>query len=932
MSSGTVPSAVEEDLPSPFGELGFTLSDAELRETAYEILVGTCRSSGGKPLTYVPRPDRTARTVASRVKMVLGSTGEEDAVNSVGRTEPMRPVVTVSDVMRVQMRVSEQTDARIRKALLRISAGKVSRRIESMVLPLELLQQVKPSDYPSQQQYEVWQNKIMKVLEAGLLLHPRFPLEKTDSSSQKLQQIIHAALEKPIKIGNTREPMQSIRTAAMSLACRSLDGPGSEICHWADGFPLNLRLYQMLLEACFDADDPASIIEEVDDALELIKNTWIVLGMNEVLHNLCYAWVLFHHYALTGQVNKDLLSAADYLMVHVGKNAKELKDPFGSKALISVLRSVLGWVEKRLIAYHNAFYTDRVDSLESILSLAALADKILEDDTSHECHRKKKVVFQDRIDTYIRSSMRVAFNQQLEKTSLRRNLSKEGPSFLPMLTCLAQDISELASNEKEIFSPILQRWHPLAVGVAMATLHACYGNELKKYVLGINELSPDAVHVLLAAGKLEKSLADTVVEDSVESEDGGKGIIQEMTPYEAQAIMASLVKSWICTRVDRTKELVVKKLQEEAWDPKGTKGHFAPSIVEVLRTINESLEAFFLLPIPMHPLLLPDLVNGLDKCLQHYILKAKSGCGNRSTYVPTLPTLTRCSTGSKYQGVFKKKDKPQITQMIFQVGTTDVYKSGTLRLCVRINTLQHIWNEVEILERRTMSHLQNSGYPTNDIVKFDLSAAACEEGTQRLCEATAYKVIFHDLNHVLFDGLYIGEVSYSRIEPFLEELKPHLEIMSKILHDRARELVISDIMKASFDGFLFVLFAGGPSRSFTQQDSAAIEEDLKFLKDLFWSNGDGLPKDLIHKISATIRGVLPLLRADTENLIEQLRYATLKTYGSSAKSKLPLPPTSDQWDPFEPNTLLRVLCYRNDEKASKFLKKTYNLPKNNLGS
>lgn len=30
----------------------------------------------------------------------------------------------------------------------------------------------------------------------------------------------------------------------------------------------------------------------------------------------------------------------------------------------------------------------------------------------------------------------------------------------------------------------------------------------------------------------------------------------------------------------------------------------------------------------MHPALLPDVVAGLDKCLQYYATKAKSGCGN----------------------------------------------------------------------------------------------------------------------------------------------------------------------------------------------------------------------------------------------------------------------------------------------------------------
>jgi hypothetical protein len=46
-----------------------------------------------------------------------------------------------------------------------------------------------------------------------------------------------------------------------------------------------------------------------------------------------------------------------------------------------------------------------------------------------------------------------------------------------------------------------------------------------------------------------------------------------------------------------------------------------------LRIIDETLDAYFQLPIPMHPVLLPDLMTGLDRCLQYYATKAKSGCG-----------------------------------------------------------------------------------------------------------------------------------------------------------------------------------------------------------------------------------------------------------------------------------------------------------------
>ena len=38
-----------------------------------------------------------------------------------------------------------------------------------MVVPLELLQQLKASDFTDQQEYDDWQKRTLKVLEAGLI-------------------------------------------------------------------------------------------------------------------------------------------------------------------------------------------------------------------------------------------------------------------------------------------------------------------------------------------------------------------------------------------------------------------------------------------------------------------------------------------------------------------------------------------------------------------------------------------------------------------------------------------------------------------------------------------------------------------------------------------------------------------------------------------
>lgn len=283
-----------------------------------------------------------------------------------------------------------------------------------MVLPLELLQQFKSSDFPDQLEYEAWQMRNLKVLEAGLLLHPINSPEKSDSAAQRLRKIIRGASEKLIETGKNNESMQILRSAVMPLASRSFDGSVSDACHWADGFPLNLRLYQMLLEALFDANEETSIIEEADEVLELIKKTWVILGMNQMLHNLCFTWVLFHRFVATGQVENDLLFAADNQLAEVAKDAKETKDPVYSKILSSTLSSILGWAEKRLLAYHDTFDHENIDLMQSIVSLGVSAAKILVEDISHEYRRRRKEevdVARNRIDTYIRSSIRTAFAQ-----------------------------------------------------------------------------------------------------------------------------------------------------------------------------------------------------------------------------------------------------------------------------------------------------------------------------------------------------------------------------------------------------------------------------------------------------------------------------------------------------------------------------------------
>lgn len=143
----------------------------------------------------------------------------------------------------------------------------------------------------------------------------------------------------------------------------------------------------------------------------------------------------------------------------------------------------------------------------------------------------------------------------LEDQNVNGAANIETQKVSEVLIKLARETEELASKEKDIFTPVLKQWHPIAAGVSAVTLHTCYGTLLKQYLTGTSSLiMNETILVLQRAGKLEKVLVQMVVEDSVESEDGGKAIVREMVPYEVDTIILKLLKQWIQERLKTGKE------------------------------------------------------------------------------------------------------------------------------------------------------------------------------------------------------------------------------------------------------------------------------------------------------------------------------------------------------------------------------------------
>jgi hypothetical protein len=235
------------------------------------------------------------------------------------------------------------------------------KKVESLVLPMELLRRIKTSEFADADEYRLWQLRQLKLLEAGLVSHPFAPVDRSPAASSLSEMARSTELQIDVR---------ALSATVMALAWRSV-----EVCHWADGYPLNVHLYLSLLRAIFDLRDQTVVLDEVDELLELIKKTWNVLGLNRMIHNVCFTWVLFERYVITGQIEPDLLSATLVMLRHVSEDAMKAEQEAGySRVLSATLPSVYSWSENKLMDYHGAF--DK-SATKNVVTLAVLVAEML---------------------------------------------------------------------------------------------------------------------------------------------------------------------------------------------------------------------------------------------------------------------------------------------------------------------------------------------------------------------------------------------------------------------------------------------------------------------------------------------------------------------------------------------------------------------------
>ncbi|KAK6122789.1 hypothetical protein DH2020_043467 [Rehmannia glutinosa] len=769
-----IQSPATSDLLLPFGKLD-GLDRDDYREAAYEVFFTACRSSPGfggrSAITYYNsdgdgngsspgspvKPPGVGMAVTSRIKRALGlkmmkrspssrrasSCGSNPSSPSgsgagssprVGFTVPqggrLRRPMTSAEIMRQQMRVTEQSDNRLRKTLMRTLVGQASRDNNPSSRASTTFKTIRIQRSP---RIPSVAKTTAKNPRSRASTPPFYPTRQIGHICHKNSETSSMLPNKGNRHRKNSSTMRTLCNCIASLAWRSPDGGTTDVCHWADGYPQRPHLHRP--------------------------------------------------YVLTGQTEPDLLGASFAMLTEVANDAKKVdREPIYMKMLASVLSSMKKWCDKRLLDYHGSFNRSTVGLMENMLPLLFSATKIMEEDvpcyvsSSQEKGEAGDDSTGNRVDYYIRSSLRNAFAKMLEDQNINGTKYTETQEVSEVLIKLAKKTEELGTKEKEIFSPVLKKWHPVAAGVAAVTLHTCYGTLLKQYLTGKSSFLNETVLVLQRAGKLEKFLVQLVVEDSVECEDGGKAIVREMVPYEVDSMILRLLKQWIHERLQKGREHLLRAKQTETWNPKSKTEPYAHSAVELVSFAKEAVENFFEIPVNVSESLFYDFVDGLENIFRDYIAFVAS-CGSKQSYLPTLPPLTRCSRDSKLFKLWRRA--------ACSVGVEDPNHNST--------------NE------------GNHPRP-QQAVEHNASTSV----------STPY-IIF----------LYVGDVENARIRPAIRLLKQNLTLLCAIVTDRAQPLALKEVMKASFEAFLMVLLAGGSSRMFSRLDHPMIEEDFDSLKRVF---------------------------------------------------------------------------------------------------
>ncbi|KAH8521905.1 hypothetical protein H0E87_002802 [Populus deltoides] len=918
------------------------LSDDDLRESAYELLLASIFFSGVEANSVEDRRKEKTSKFLSGLKSKRDKMQSQS--QSVGRKSELM------DIVRVQMQISEAMDSCTRRNLMQLAARKMSGQIDLTHIALGLLNGTFKSDFLNERSYMQWKSRQANILEELLC-------SATGTTNEHLTIRSYVAKIRDEKEWDTMMSaservavVASIRQVAVKLSSLPAQfGIQGETFYWTAIYHVNIRLYQKLLFGLFDVLDEDQLIEEADEMLLLIKLTWSTLGITETMHDALYGWVLFQQFVRTGgsvlvenavlHLQKVLSTEEDDRKEQYMNSLVCTKQCNGSHLKLHLLQSIFisisMWCDYKLQDYHSHF-SQKPYNFRMIISLVS-AVGVLASDESGDLKLMKlnasDAKASRKLKSYVKKSTEAAFRKVASKVDFESKIERIHP-----LAQLAKELKLIAETEFNVFHPVLRCWCPESVTISVVLLHQFYGERLKPFLKGVSSVSGDARSVLPAAYMLDQYLTKLYA-SALEANKLPNSFNQDFKHYQIGEISKPFILDWVISQHSHILEWTGRAFDIEDWEPLSYHQRHAASIVEVFRIIEETVDQLFGFNLPMDITHLQALLSVIFHSLDAYLMKMLNQLVEKNHLYPSAPPITRYT-----ETVIPMIKRSLVVGTLLDENVARKLNELTIpKLCIRLNTLQYIQKQVAILEdgirkswglirpsldqRQTKEEvLEERSLLTSSEAVDALFATTCHiirdtttDAIRKFCDFTGARVVFWDLRDQFLFHLYRGDVGSSRLESFLPHVDTVLDHICGLIDDTLRDLVVLSICRASLEGYVWVLLDGGPSRAFSDSDITMMEDDLNVLKEFFVAEGEGLPRSLVEQEAKFAQQILGLFSLKTETVIRMLMNASehISMRVDSQHGHMGLE---------DAQTLVRVLCHKKDREASKFLKQQYELP------
>uniref|UniRef100_A0A0D3FZ29 MHD1 domain-containing protein n=1 Tax=Oryza barthii TaxID=65489 RepID=A0A0D3FZ29_9ORYZ len=644
-----------------------------------------------------------------------------------------------------------------------------------------------------------------------------------------------------------------------------------ETYHWIQSYHLNFRLYEKLLCIVFDILEDGQLVEEADEILETVKLTWTILGITQKLHDTLFAWVLFKKFAETGEILLLKHTCLQTQKLRLHNDAKEIElytnsfvcsaEACGGNMALSLVDSAIlkinKWCFRQLENYHS--YFNKVDNsiFEGMLNLVVISETSRTDDDDDD---EKAMLIGTPLDATQESKLIhilvVRSIQAAYKHALISSDCQSKAEFKHPLIILANELKLVAEKECTIFSPTLCKRYPEAGRVALVLLHLLYGQQLELFLERMDN-SESLKEILAATNNFELCVAKKLYlmnEGAV-----GSLLSKYLKPYMISQFSSPLILQWLHVQHENVLEWTKRTIEIEDWEPLSAHERHATSVVEVFRIVEETIEQFFNSSLPLDTVHLRSLLIGITSSLQVYLHHMENQQVPRATLLPSAPVLTRYA-----ESVNPFAKRKLIVPTVPEEKVANKLNNLTVpKLCVKLNTLQFIRDQLDNIEEgikqswvsvqsavglldylsciasgRTLPKNLSSEESIDELFTiFDDVRRTAVSTTDRILNFIGTRAVFWDMRDSLLFSLYRASVESARMEMFIPTIDQVLDQVCDLIVDALRDQVVLRVFQACMEGLIWILLDGGPSRAFLETDVDLMHQDLAMIKDLFIAEG-----------------------------------------------------------------------------------------------